>query len=480
MNVSPSAPATIHAHGAHASGGKTGDPLADFMALLGQLGIATDDGAPTTDAPTLSGATQDVTAKMLAKLGKKVADDKKPLVAGDIPVEAVADDQTDDSKKSDDDPLAKLDALLANLDQGLGPDKLDPAALLSAVRAIAAGSAKADAGTADALLSAALGTSPATATSAAKPAANIAMLLARANPVKTAEQPTPGQLQSAFAHLEKLVAAAADEGKAETKPAGREVGGDLPKTVDATPETGKAATKLTELLARLTTSAKPGAAPQQQQLPQQAANPTRPQPDPQLAALAQALEAKDDRKANAAGSKPMPDQSSAVTSLAGAAAVTPTANVPPAAAAGMQQSAPAEIAPHHLDLVKDSEWLDSLAKDITRAAQSDTHLRFQLNPEHLGSLKVEVLNGANGTSVKLTADTEAARAILVDAQPRLVAEARAQGLRISEAQVNLSSQGGQGGQRHTGEAPLVVRTSAAAAIAEVEQDMPGGSGERYA
>ena len=480
MNVSPSAPATIHAHGAHASGGKTGDPLADFMALLGQLGIATDDGAPTTDAPTLSGATRDVTAKMLAKLGKKAADDKKSLVAGDIPVEAVADDQTDDSKKSDDDPLAKLDALLANLDQGMSPDKLDPAALMNAVRAIAAGSAKADAGTADALLSAALGTSPATATSAAKPAANIAMLLARANPVKTTEQPTPGQLQSAFAHLEKLVAATTDEGKAGPRSEDPTGGNDLPKTLDATPETGKAATKLTELFARLTTSAKPGAAPQQQQLPQQAANPTRPQPDPQLAALAQALEAKDDRKANATSSKPMPDQSSAVTSLAGAAAVTPTANVPPAAAAGMQQSAPAEIAPHHLDLVKDSEWLDSLAKDITRAAQSDTHLRFQLNPEHLGSLKVEVLNGANGTSVKLTADTEAARAILVDAQPRLVAEARAQGLRISEAQVNLSSQGGQGGQRHTGEAPLVVRTSAAAAIAEVEQDMPGGSGERYA
>ena len=483
MNVSPSAPATIHAHGAHASGGKTGDPLADFMALLGQLGIATDDGAPTTDAPTLSGATPDVTAKMLAKLGKKAADDKKSLVAGDIPVEAVADDQTDDSKKSDDDPLAKLDALLANLDQGMSPDKLDPAALLSAVRAIAAGSAKADAGTADALLSPAavaspaVTSSPATPTPATKSATNIAALLAQANPEKTAEQPTPGRLQSAFVHLEKLIAATTDEGKAGPRSEDPTGGNDLPKALDATPETGKAATKLTELLARLTTSAKPGAAPQQQQLPQQAANPTRPQPDPQLAALAQALEAKDDRKANAAGSKPMPDQSSAVTSLAGAAAVTPTANVPPAA---IQQSAPAEIAPHHLDLVKDSEWLDSLAKDITRAAQSDTHLRFQLNPEHLGSLKVEVLNGANGTSVKLTADTEAARAILVDAQPRLVAEARAQGLRISEAQVNLSSQGGQGGQRHTGEAPLVVRTSAAAAIAEVEQDMPGGSGERYA
>lgn len=477
MNVSPSAHAALKGHGAHASGGKGGDPLADFMALLGQLGITTDaDGTLTTAGPTLPADTQEVAAKMLAKLGKKATDEKKP--ASDGPVEAVIDDQADDSKKSDDDPLAKLTALLANVDQGVSPDKLDPASLLSAVRAIATGSAsqpaKADASAADALVS------PATAAPAARPAVNIAALLARANPDKTAEQPTPGQVQSAFAHLEILAAATTttEEGKAATKPDGQTVESDRPKTADATPEPGKAATKLTELLARLTASVKPGAA--QQQLPLQAATPAQPQPDPQLAALTQALEVKDDRKADRPSPRPTTDPSAAVSPLAAISSPAPIANVAPPAPAIAQQSAPAEVAPHHLDLVKDSEWLDSLAKDITRAAQSDTHLRFQLNPEHLGSLKVEVLNGANGTSVKLTADTEAARAILVDAQPRLVAEARAQGLRISEAQVNLSSQSGQGGQRHPGEAPLVVRTSAAAAIAEVEQDAPGGSGERYA
>jgi flagellar hook-length control protein FliK len=478
MNVSPSAHAALKGHGAHASGGKGGDPLADFMALLGQLGITTDaDGTLTTAGPTLPADTQEVAAKMLAKLGKKATDEKKP--ASDGPVEAVIDDQADDSndsKKSDDDPLAKLTALLANVDQGVSPDKLDPASLLSAVRAIATGSAsqpaKADASTADALLS------PATAAPAAKPAVNIAALLARANPDKTAEQPTPGQVQSAFAHVEKLAAAATEEGKAATKPDDQTVESDLPKAADGTPEPGKAATKLTELLARLTASVKPGAA--QQQLPLQAATPTQPQPDPQFAALTQALEVKDDRKADRPSPQPTTDPSAAVARLAAISSPAPIANVAPPAPAIAQQSAAAEVAPHHLDLVKDSEWLDSLAKDITRAAQSDTHLRFQLNPEHLGSLKVEVLNGANGTSVKLTADTEAARAILVDAQPRLVAEARAQGLRISEAQVNLNSQSGQGGQRHPGEAPLVVRTSAAAAIAEVEQDAPGGSGERYA
>jgi len=473
MNVSPSAHAALKGHGAHASGGKGGDPLADFMALLGQLGITTDaDGTLTTAGPTLPADTQEVAAKMLAKLGKKATDEKKP--ASDGPVEAVIDDQADDSKKSDDDPLAKLTALLANVDQGVSPDKLDPASLLSAVRAIATGSAsqpaKADASTADALLS------PATAAPAAKPAVNIAALLARANPDRTAEQPTPGQVQSAFAHVEKL--ATTEEGKAATKPDGQTVESDRPKAADGTPEAGKAATKLTELLARLTASVKPGAA--QQQFPLQAATPAQPQPDPQLAALTQALEVKDDRKADRPSPQPTTDPSAAVAPLAAISSPAPIANVAPPAPAIAQQSAPAEVAPHHLDLVKDSEWLDSLAKDITQAAQSDTHLRFQLNPEHLGSLKVEVLNGANGTSVKLTADTEAARAILVDAQPRLVAEARAQGLRISEAQVNLSSQSGQGGQRHPGEAPLVVRASAAAAIAEVEQDAPGGSGERYA
>jgi flagellar hook-length control protein FliK len=99
----------------------------------------------------------------------------------------------------------------------------------------------------------------------------------------------------------------------------------------------------------------------------------------------------------------------------------------------------------HLDLARDNQWLDRLAHDITQAATTNGHLKFRLNPEHLGSLQVEILNSAAGTSVRMTADNDAARTILADAQPRLIAEVRAQGLRIAESHVDLGSQTGSGG-----------------------------------
>jgi len=125
----------------------------------------------------------------------------------------------------------------------------------------------------------------------------------------------------------------------------------------------------------------------------------------------------------------------------------------PVEAAPVSASTPATLSPadqvieQQLDLAQESEWLDRLAKDIARTASGEGHLRFRLHPEHLGSLHVEMTQGAAGASVRMTADTEAARAIIADAQPRLIAEARAQGVRISEAHVDL----GGGGQPQGGD-----------------------------
>jgi flagellar hook-length control protein FliK len=96
------------------------------------------------------------------------------------------------------------------------------------------------------------------------------------------------------------------------------------------------------------------------------------------------------------------------------------------------EAAPSELlVEHQLDLAHEGEWLDQLARDIAQTAGGDkTPLRFRLNPETLGSLRVEITQDRNGTAVRLTADSEAARAIIADAQPRLIAEARAQGIRI--------------------------------------------------
>ena len=140
----------------------------------------------------------------------------------------------------------------------------------------------------------------------------------------------------------------------------------------------------------------------------------------------------------------------------------------------------------HLDLARDNQWLDRLAHDISQAATQQGHLKFQLNPEHLGALTVEIANSASGTAIRMTADTDQARAIIADAQPRLLAEVRAQGLRISESHVDLNQQGSggssfaQGQQRQASEnskpfAPTqtVIRNDAA-------DSAPSDDGELYA
>lgn len=94
----------------------------------------------------------------------------------------------------------------------------------------------------------------------------------------------------------------------------------------------------------------------------------------------------------------------------------------------------------HLDLARDTQWLDRLARDISQAATREGHLKFHLNPEHLGALTVEIANSAAGTAIKLTTETDQARTIIADAQPQLLAEVRAQGLRVSETHVELNNQ----------------------------------------
>ena len=101
-----------------------------------------------------------------------------------------------------------------------------------------------------------------------------------------------------------------------------------------------------------------------------------------------------------------------------------------------------------LDLSRDSQWLDALARDIVESADGESPLRFRLNPETLGSLEVEVRQGPQGATVRMLVDNEAVRAMFEDAQPRLVAEARAQGVRIAEAQVDVAGNSAERDPRH--------------------------------
>lgn len=161
------------------------------------------------------------------------------------------------------------------------------------------------------------------------------------------------------------------------------------------------------------------------------------------------------------------------------AMVDPTASLQPARAeAGAPQPMPGADAAitRELDLAHESEWLDRLARDIARTGSNDGPMRFKLNPNTLGHLQVELSQGDRGTSIRLTVETEAARTILTDAQPRLLAEARAQGVRIAQSEIDLSGNGHQASgdpRRHQEDArqTVLIRTArgpdgeAAAAVA---------------
>jgi flagellar hook-length control protein FliK len=159
-------------------------------------------------------------------------------------------------------------------------------------------------------------------------------------------------------------------------------------------------------------------------------------------------EAVDDRSAI---DLPMIDQPAAIDSAALPQAVTaaPAASTDAkaidAAMAQANTASPTEQAvARHLDLAHDTQWMDQLAKDISQAAATNGQLKFHLNPENLGSLAIEVRTSAEGTSIRMTTETDHARTIIADAQPRLIAEVRAQGLRVAESHVDLGNQNASG------------------------------------
>ncbi len=169
-----------------------------------------------------------------------------------------------------------------------------------------------------------------------------------------------------------------------------------------------------------------------------------------------------------------------------AALTDPAMSVAPAARASAPVPQPVDQAiERELDLAHESEWLDRLARDIVRSGASDGPMRFKLHPQTLGHLRVELTQGDQGASVRLTVETEAARAIIADAQPRLMQEARAQGVRIAHAEVDLAGTGHQasGDPRRQDDArqPVFIRTARGAGLDAAPAAEPGRArSDRYA
>jgi hypothetical protein len=213
-----------------------------------------------------------------------------------------------------------------------------------------------------------------------------------------------------------------------------------------------------------------------------AAPPALAEAAPKATRLAAALQKIGDTQHQAIGA----DAKAPTADIAASAALAlPTAPAPAPPISGQLHETVAPAADRPLDLANDSEWLDRLARDIAQAAGNEGTIRFRLHPQTLGHLRVELSQGDHGTSIRLTADTEQARAILADAQPRLVAEARAQGVRIAETHVDLSGSDRHfsGDPRRQDEARQIpmIRTARDAAVDADAPERPGRSrSDRYA
>lgn len=149
-----------------------------------------------------------------------------------------------------------------------------------------------------------------------------------------------------------------------------------------------------------------------------------------------------------------PPADSAAPASAPAAPIISAAPAPvplATAAATVAQALAAQV----LTIAADGAWIDALARDISRMASGSGDLRFRLTPETLGELRVEISQSERGAVIRMSVSSEAAQAAIADAQPRLLAEARAQGVRIADAQVDLASSHQNRGdaQRHQNAQP---------------------------
>jgi hypothetical protein len=162
--------------------------------------------------------------------------------------------------------------------------------------------------------------------------------------------------------------------------------------------------------------------------------------------------------------------------------VAPQASAPVAASSAKAVPDVAElVVERQLDIANDNRWLDRLARDIARTSAGDEPLRFRLHPQTLGHLQVELTQSDRGANVRLTVETAAARNILVDAQPRLAAEARAQGVRLAGTEVELGTSDQHNGdaRRHDAQPQNIVRVVRGQSASNSSEPAQGRS-DRYA
>ncbi|RYY27315.1 MAG: flagellar hook-length control protein FliK [Sphingomonadales bacterium] len=124
-------------------------------------------------------------------------------------------------------------------------------------------------------------------------------------------------------------------------------------------------------------------------------------------------------------------------------------NIAAPGAAILQQVAAAPDAQQAALDMRRQEWMGKMVETIEamREAAPIKETRISLMPDALGKVDISVRQDGDRVHVHFGTETQAARQILTDAQPRLVELAEARGIRLGQTSVDSQGAGAQSGQR---------------------------------
>ncbi len=97
-----------------------------------------------------------------------------------------------------------------------------------------------------------------------------------------------------------------------------------------------------------------------------------------------------------------------------------------------------------LNMDIDGKWMTELSRDIGQLSGSKSSLSFQLKPQHLGQLRVEILANSSGDIVRLETDNENAKALIIGSQGRLEQDIRLSGIKLARVDVTVQDDGSSG------------------------------------
>lgn len=121
-----------------------------------------------------------------------------------------------------------------------------------------------------------------------------------------------------------------------------------------------------------------------------------------------------------------------------------------------------------IDMGVGGQWIDDVAREISRLAASDGSASFRMSPPHLGAMRIDVRAVEDaGASIKMTVETDSALNALRAGVDLLSGEARHSGLRIANLSIEQTDP--------TGNAQPVLdpRHIHAAGHAQASGDSPG-------